>query len=206
MLARAGITLRFSFLSLFPLHIMRNPVFTIGLTIIALGMLVSTASAQVNPAVQPQNGILQQPPALFKDAPAIPTPLFPTLVQEVRAANLQMHLIDTLEIGSPEYKDAHRLLLSNLRMLERQLYFNPADLARFNGETHPARSTIDQTIYSPDFPTYVPKAVVDVSSATFQNNDVAFSSSGITRTYLGNAPSRRSIIVGVETRNALNLL
>lgn len=184
---------------------MKNSVFTIGLTVIALGMLVSTASAQSNQSVQPEDGFLEQEPAKFMDAPAIPPSLYPTLVQEVRAANLQMHLIDTLEIGSPEYKDAHRLLLSNLRMLERQLYFNPVDLARFNSTTHPARSTVDQTIYFPDFPIVVPKVVIDVSAATFQNNDVAFSSSGFTHTYVGNAPSRRSLVVAVEARYALNV-
>jgi len=191
---------------------MSNRIFTIGLpiTLLFLGTLTSSALAQTNTAVQPENGILEQDPAKFMDAATIPTPLYPTLVQEVRAANLQVHLIDTLEIGSPEYKNAHRLLLSNLRMLERQLYFNPVDLARFNSTTHPARSNVDQTIYSPDFPTdavSTSSATVDTSAATFIDAAaVAFASDGYSRSYVGSAPTRRSIIVAVEERNALRLL
>ncbi|ALM09688.1 MAG TPA: hypothetical protein DEB30_00640 [Candidatus Peribacter riflensis] len=184
---------------------MSNRIFTIGLpiTLLFLGTMTSSALAQTNTAVQPEDGFLEQPKAIFMDAPAIPSPLYPTLMQEVRAANLQMHLIDTLEIGSPEYKNAHRLLVSNLRMLERQLFFNPVDLARFNSSTHPARSTMDQTIYSPDFP----KITVNTSAATFIDAaTVAFASNGYSRSYVGSAPTRRSIIVAVEERNALNLL
>ncbi|MDO8468491.1 MAG: hypothetical protein Q7S29_01915 [Candidatus Peribacter sp.] len=183
---------------------MSNRIFTIGLpiTLLFLGTITSSALAQ---SVQPEDGFLEQDPAKFMDAASIPTPLYPTLVQEVRAANLQLHLIDTLEIGSPEYKNAHRLLLSNLRMLERQLYFNPVDLARFNSTTHPARSTIDQTLYSPDFP----KTPVNTSAATFIDAEVAsvaFASNGYSRSYVGSAPTRRSIIVAAEERHALNLL
>lgn len=186
---------------------MSNRIFTIGLpvTLLFLGSMASPALAQTNPAVQPEDGFLEQPKAIFMDAPAVPTPLYPTLLQEIRAANLQIHLEDTLEIGSPEYKNAHRLLVSNLRMLERQLFFNPVDLAKFNSETHPARSTVDQTIYSPDFP----KTTVNTSAATFIDAAaaaVAFSSNGYSRSYVGSAPTRRSIIVAVEERNALNLL
>lgn len=182
---------------------MRNRIFTIGLTIFAFGMFVSTASAQTNQSVQPADGFLEQPKAIFMDAPPVPASLYPTLLQQVRAANLLIHEEDTLPIGSPEYKNAHRLLVSNLRMLERQLYFNPADLARFNATTHPARSTIDQTIYAPDFPTNIPSPSFGGGTVPFDTT--VFSSSGITHTYVGNAPSRRSIVVAVEERNALNV-
>ncbi|OIO53246.1 hypothetical protein AUJ46_05210 [Candidatus Peregrinibacteria bacterium CG1_02_54_53] len=184
---------------------MKNYIFTIGLsvTFLVFGTMATSAMAQSDQSVQPNNGFLDQPPPTFMDAPPVLESLFPTLKQEVNAMNLQIHLLDELEIGSPTYAQAHRLLLSNLNMMRRQLFFNPVALARFRSSTHPARSTTDQTIYSPDFPTNVPSP--SYGGATVPFKTTVFSSSGYSRSYVGSAPTRRSIIIAAELRNALNV-
>lgn len=175
---------------------MRNHIITIGLSaiFIFLGTMASSAMAQDVQTVEPDNGFLDQPKAVFMDALPVPVSLYPTFVQEVRAEDLQTHLTDTLEIGSPTYKNAHRLLVSNLRMLERQLSFNPVALARFNATTHPARSTIDQTIYTSDFPPYAPSMTLNASETAF------------VPTVVYDMPTRRSIIAAAEERNRLHVL
>ncbi|MDD5751010.1 MAG: hypothetical protein PHS73_00640 [Candidatus Peribacteraceae bacterium] len=174
---------------------MRNPFIITGLSFLFLGTMATSALAETAPAVQPNDGFLEQPKAIFMDAPEVPASLYPTLLQQVRAVNLLIHQEDELPIGSPAYKNAHRLLVSNLRMLERQLYFNPVDLARFNATTHPARSTIDQTIYSrDDAPGVFDPAIGIASSRTGYH------------TYTGDIPTRRSIVIAYENRTRLHAL
>jgi len=170
-------------------------IFTIGFPFLFLGAMTTTALAETAPSVQPNDGFLEQPKAIFMDAPAVQESSFPTLLQQVRAVNLLIHQEDTLPIGSPEYKNAHRLLVSNLRMLERQLYFNPVDLAQFNATSHPARSTIDQTIYSRDGATSTPSVTVNTS-----NNALGYHQ----RT--GTTLTRRSIIAAAYEQNLLHIL
>jgi hypothetical protein len=212
MLAGADITLGIS-LSLLPQSlpptIMRNYIFTTGLavTFLFFGTIAPSAIASTVNAVEPNNGFLEQPAPIFMNAAPIPASLYPTLTQEIRAANLLVHQTDTLPIGSPEYKNAHRLLISNLRMLQRQLSFSPADLAKFNSETHPPRSTADQSNYSPDGTTGTSKTAADTSAATFFPNDTVFSANVLfDHTYTGNAPSRRSVVAFVDEQNALRAL
>lgn len=183
---------------------MRNLFIITGLSVLFLGTMATSALAETAPAVQPDNGFLEQPKAIFMEAPVMPTPLYPSLLQQVRAENLLIHEEDTLEIGSPAYKNAHRLLVSNLRMLERQMYFNPVELAQFNATTHPARSTKDQTIYSRD-----DAPAVTTSFDTTNAYDVAMLTSDNRtgyHTYTGNIPTRRSIIVAYEDRTLLYTL
>jgi len=164
-------------------------------TFIFLGSVAPSALAESVPTVQPNDGFLEQAPATWMDASPIPSPLYPTLTQIIRAADLMVHEEDTLKLGSPEYQNAHRLLLSQLKMMQRQLHFNPVDLAQFNGSTHPARFITDQTPQSSDVAINEPATYVDTTSKATGYH-----------TYTGNVPTRRSIIVASEDRTLLHTL
>jgi len=165
-------------------------------TFIFLGSVAPSALAESVPTVQPNDGFLEQAPATWMDASPIPSPLYPTLTQIIRAADLMVHEEDTLKLGSPEYQNAHRLLLSQLKMMQRQLHFNPVDLAQFNGSTHPARFITDQTPQSSeDVAINEPATYVDTTS-----NVTGY------HTYTGNVPTPRSIITAYEDRTLLYAL
>jgi len=210
-----GITLRFSLLSsptsLSPSPIMRNRIFTIGMSVAFLGAMASPALAATSPPMtQPNFGFLEQILPAWKDAPPVPEALYPTLMQEARATNFLIHQVDRLELGSPTYEQAHRLLLQNLNMMQRQLNFSPSDLAQFNASTHPARYITDQTIYSPDGPTYVSGTAdfgtpVFASTISFRRTGI-FSGNAVSRTYVGNAPSRRLLVANLAEQTRLHSL
>ncbi len=155
---------------------------------------------------QPDNGFLIQADPVFMNLPPVPEAKNPTLTQEIRADNLQIHQEDTLEIGAPTYSEAHRLLIQNLRMMERQTHFGPVDLAKFNGTTHPSRFTVDQTSYVRDDGSLKAseRVVVTPDTAAFFTEVVTDSVLG--HTYAGAAPSRRTIVAAAEESNRLRLL
>ena len=173
----------------------------------SMGMALATllaipASAFATSTVQRSDGILQQEQPDWIEALPVLEALYPTLLEEIRAANLLIHEMDTIHIGSPTYEQAHRLLLQNLLMMERQLSFNPIDLARFQASSHPARSTADQSIY--------PRGNADGSAvertAFFPNFLVRTGNTSLIYSYTGHAPSRRSIIAEYEEQNRLRLI
>lgn len=175
------------------MHIMRN-TFNIGMALVALVVIPASALA-VN--IEPDNGFLDQEKPDWIEAQPVPVSDFPTIIQEVRAANLLVHEeVDKLHISSPTYERAHRLLLQHLLMMERQLHFNPVALAKFNASEHPSRFTIDARNYMPGNPSGaavaadVPPTIV----VTGSNSSDAI----VHRRYTGSTPSRRSIILAAE--------
>lgn len=165
------------------------------MSIAFLSAIASSAFAQT---VQTNDGFLDQEKPDWIEALPIPAELYPTLAETIRAANLITHEKSLLKISSPTYEQAHRLLLQNLLMMQRQLHLSPADLARFQSTAHPARSTVDPRIYSPNplgiaLPASLPKTLV------VTGNSVGFN------TYSGDRPSRRSIVLASEALNTMRL-
>ena len=174
---------------------MRNRIITIGASATFLSAI---AFSSISPA-QATSGFLEQEKPDWIEAVPIPPELYPTLEEAIRAANLITHEKSRLHISSPTYEQAHRLLLQNLLMMQRQLHFNDVDLARFQSTSHPARSTVDPRIYLPN-PT---GGVAPSVSASLPNTIVVTGNAFTYRTYEGDAPSRRSIIIAAEERNML---
>ncbi|MCF7844560.1 MAG: hypothetical protein K9M03_01905 [Kiritimatiellales bacterium] len=174
---------------------MLHRIFTIGIPITILSSLSASAFALTIPQ---NSGFLDQEKPDWIEAAVIPPEIYPTLVETIRAANLITHEKSRLHITSPTYEQAHRLLLQNLLMMQRQLHFNPEALAKFQSRTHMARSTVDPRIYSPnplgiDLKTYLPNTIVVTGSADAYHS------------YAGGKPSRRSIVKTSETRNIMRV-
>jgi len=180
---------------------MKN-ISSIGMTLAALCAIPASAFAGTSPA-QRSDGILQQEQPDWIEALPILEKLRPTLTEAIRATNLLIHEDSTLAISSPTYKDAHRLLLQHLMMMERQLSFNPVDLARFQATTHPERFTIDSSVYPRG---NVDGSAVDVSVAFFPNALVRTGNTTLYRSYAGDKPSRRTIVSNADEQNRLRVL
>lgn len=168
-------------------------VFTTGLSVTFLSFLAPSIFAQTVPQ---NSGFLNQEEPDWIQAAPIPPEIFPTLAEAIRAANLITHEKSLLHITSPTYEQAHRLLLQNLLMMQRQLHFNPETLARFQSTTHPARSTVDPRIYSPN-----PLGIALPDSIVVTGNGNA----DAPHFYIGGKPSRRSIVEESERRNVLRI-
>ena len=159
--------------------------------------VLPSALASGIPSIQPPNGFLTQPAPEFMNAAVIPDPSDPTILKSVTATNLEIHQQDELKIGSTTYMHAHRLLLQHLKMMERQSKFSKEELAKFNGSTHPDILTKDLQVTPPDN-----SPTTGIFIPVFTSTDVIDLSSSL-RTYLGNRPSRRTIISDLEARNKL---
>jgi len=177
---------------------MRN-ISTIGMMFAALAVIPASALAV---SIEPDNGFLDQEKPDWIEALPVPISNFPTIIQEIRAANLLVHEeVDKLQISSPTYEHAHRLLLQHLLMMERQLHFNSVDLAKFNASTHPSRFTVDARNYQRGNPSgaavvaFVPPTIV--VSGTNYSDEIVF------RRYTGTAPSRRAIVLAAEAVGTL---
>lgn len=174
---------------------MRNRMITIGLSITFLGTIASSAI----PLTQATSGFLEQEKPDWIEAAPVPPELYPTLTEAIRAANLITHEKSKLHISSPTYEQAHRLLLQHLLMMERQLHFNDTTLAQFQSTSHPARSTVDPRIYLPNPTGGVPPTV----ETSLPTSIVATGNTPAYHMYIGDTPSRRSIIAESEERNRL---
>lgn len=159
-------------------------------------LLGATAFIAPVHAAEPNSGFLEQEQPDWTEAMPIPPKLHPTLIETIRAANLLTHEKSILQISSPTYEQAHRLLLQNLLMMERQLHFSPAALARFQATSHPARSTVDPRIYEPN-----PLGIA--MKPLLPNTITVTGTTGGYHSYTGDRPSRRSIVRASERRNAL---
>lgn len=170
---------------------MKN-ISSIGLALAILCAIPSSALATA--------GFLDQEKPDWIEAPPVFAPPFPTLKQEIRAADLLIHQMDTIEMNSPTYQQAHRLLLQHLLMMQRQLHFSPAALAQFQSTSHPSRFTLDPTIYTRD---NANGTVVNSRYPRLPNTLVVTGNPVLSRTYVGFAPSRRATIAASEERNRL---
>ena len=176
---------------------MRN-ISSIGM-VLALLCTISTPAFALGSTqtVAVTDGFLdQEKPDWIKAAP-IPPELYPTLAETIQAANLIKHEASLLHISSPTYEQAHRLLLQNLLMMQRQLNFNDEALARFQSTSHPARSTVDLRIYRPN-PTGI--AMPPVIRISPLSSETRLQNAILDRTY-SYRPSRRSIIARSEARS-----
>lgn len=143
------------------------------------------------------DGFLDQEKPDWIEAAPIPPELYPTLAETIQAANLIKHEASLLHISSPTYEQAHRLLLQNLLMMQRQLHFSDEALARFQSTSHPARSTVDPRIYKPN-PTGIalmPGNVVQPLSNLSRSKNAILNRAYITRR------SRRTIVALSDARN-----
>lgn len=166
----------------------------------SIGMMLALFCTISTPAValgatqiQPNDGFIDQEKPDWMKASPIPAKLNPSLTEAINAANLIKHETSTLQINSPTYEQAHRLLLQHLHAMQRQLHFNEEDLLRFQSRPHRARSTVDPRIYEPN----------PLGIALLPPRVVKTGGTYIDREYV--KPSRRSIIRASERRNALRV-
>lgn len=158
-----------------------------------LSTIPTSALALGHTQTQPNDGFIDQEKPDWIEAKEIIPSIIPSLAEAINAANLIEHETSRLHIASPTYEQAHRLLLQNLLMMQRQLHLAPEDLLRFQSTSHAARSTVDPRIYEPNPMgiSLMPRALVRTgTTGTLENN---------TR------PSRRSIIAASELRNAIRV-
>lgn len=123
----------------------KSPV--IGTIFALLFVVVAPTSATATTLRQKTTGFISQEKPDWIEAAPIPKELYPTLAEAIEAANLITHEKSTLKIVSPTYEQAHRVLLQNLLMMQRQLHFNPEDLAKFQSRSHPTKFTVDARLY-----------------------------------------------------------
>jgi len=171
---------------------------SIGMMLAILSTIPTSALALgLTQTVAIDDGFIDQEKPDWIEAKEIIPAIIPSLAEAINAANLIQHEASLLHIASPTYEQAHRLLLQNLLMMQRQLHLAPEDLLRFQSTSHPARSTVDQRIYQPN-PlgiAMLPPAIV----RTGTNATNALSNRYAIR------PSRRTIIALSELRNILRV-
>lgn len=177
---------------LFTYYNMKN-YSSIGIVLVLLCTVPTSGFALGFTQTEPNNGFLDQEKPDWIEAKTIPTELYPTLAEAINAANLIKHETSRLQIASPTYEQAHRLLLQNLLMMQRQLHFNPADLLRFQSTSHPARSTVDPRIYEPNPSGLAMLPPMVVRTGTIKTNSL--------KNYYVNKRSRRTIVAMSEARN-----
>lgn len=162
----------------------------------SIAMALALLATITTPALADDGFIDQEKPDWIEAAP-IPPELYPTLAETINAANLIQHEARLLHISSPTYEQAHRLLLQNLLMMQRQLHFNDEALARFQSTSHTPRWTTNPRIYRPN-PTGV--ALAPISRISPLSSQTRLQNAVLNRSYT-TRPSRRTIIARSEARN-----